>query len=115
MRNPKYLLAALAIGTLVFLPQPAAASPLASGLAAVDTTASDLASDLVEKVHKKRRGHHRKRYHRRRHHSNYYYPYSSYYYCDDYYGYDYGCGYPRRYRHPGFFIGSPHFIFGFGF
>jgi hypothetical protein len=124
MRIPKYLLAVVAIGGLMLLPQPTSASPLAAG---VGDTASEFTSELVQKVHKKKgryKKHYSKYQHRRhrRHHSKYqhrrhreYYPYSSSYYCDDYYGDYYGCGYPRRYSNPGFFFAFPNFSIGFGY
>ena len=127
MRIPKYLLAVVAIGGLLLLPQPTSASPLTAGLINGDTAASEFTSELVQNVHKKKR-HYRKHYskyqhHRhRRHYSKYqhrrhreHYPYYSSFYCDDYYGDYYGCGYPRRYRHPGFFFAFPNFSIGFGY
>jgi hypothetical protein len=125
MRIPKYLLAVVAIGGLLLLPQPTSASPLTAGLINGDTAASEFTSELVQNVHKKKR-HYRKHYskyqHRRhrRHYSKYqhrrhreHYPYYSSFYCDDYYGDYYGCGYPRRY--PGFFFAFPNFSIGFGY
>jgi hypothetical protein len=122
MQNPKYLLAGVAIGGLMFLLQPAAANPLAAGLIGSSSATSKIPAGLAEEVkHYKRHKHYSKhRYHRRyRHHyrrfyddDDDYYPYfSSYpYYCGDWYGY---CGYPRRHRHPGFIFVSPYFSFGF--
>ena len=120
MRNPKYLLAAAATVGLLFLSQPTSASPLAAGLIGADPAVSEITSSLVEKVHKRRYKKH-KYYGHRRHRRHYrrfyddddYYSNFSYYpsYCDPYYDY---CGYPRRYRRPGFIFISPQFGFGFG-
>jgi len=49
MRN--YLLAAAAISGLVFATAPSSASPLASGLASVNTTLPALNEGMVQKVH----------------------------------------------------------------
>jgi hypothetical protein len=119
MRNPRYLLAAVAIGVLTFLPQPTSATPLAAGLTGANSAVSET-SGLVEIGYKKHHNkHYEHHYRHRRHHrfydddDDYYYPYFSYYpYCDDYY-YGY-CGYPRHHRrHPGFIFISPYFSFGF--
>jgi hypothetical protein len=126
MQNPKYLLAAVAMGGLMLLQQPTLASPITGGLIGADTATSittNLAEDVKQyKKHKygKRRYHRHRRHHRRyRHHRRFYddddyYPNYSYYpyYCDpyNYYG---SCGYPRRHRRPGFIIVSPYFSFGF--
>jgi hypothetical protein len=122
MRNSKYLLAAVAIGGLMFLPLPTSASPLAGGLIGADSATAGITANLVEEVkHYKKYKYGHRRYHRRhrRHYRRFYddddyYPYFSYYpyYCDPYYYYG-NCGYRRYRRHPGFIFVSPYFSFGF--
>jgi hypothetical protein len=107
MRNLKYLLAGVAIGSLMWLPQALSANPLAAGLA----SENDITPGLVEKVHTMRYNKHRYS-HRRRHNldDDFYYPYSYYpSYCHFSHGY---CGDPRHYRRPCI---APQFGFGFGF
>lgn len=118
MQNSKYLVAAVAIGALMFLPQPTSASPLAAGPIGADSAELEITSGLVEKVHKRRyKKHHYHKHRRHRHHyrrfydDDDYYPYFTYYpYCDDYY---YGSCSRYYRRRPGFVIISPYFSFGF--
>ena len=121
MRNLKYLLAAVAIGSFMALPQTSSASPLAAGLGTANSGTPAIAEGLVHKVHgwhcgKKKGWYHGKRYwHRhskachRRYDRSYYYDD----YDDDYYDYSYYR--PYRYHaypyYPGPFIG---FSFGGG-
>jgi hypothetical protein len=124
MRNAKYLLAAVAIGGLMLFPRPTLASPISAGLIGTDTAGSIAANSTEEVKHYKKHKYGKRRYHRHHRHRRYrhhrrfyddddYYPNFGYsYYCDpyNYYG---SCGYPRRYRRPGFIIISPYFSFGF--
>jgi hypothetical protein len=90
MRNPKYLLAAAAMGGLLALPQTSSASPLGVGLAASGSTIPMITDGLVQKVHgwhcRKRKGwyHGHRVWHRHRR-ACYDYDYDDY----DYYDYSY--------------------------
>jgi hypothetical protein len=122
MRNLKYLLAAVAIGSFMFLPQPSSSSPLVAGLTEADSPIFGINSAQVEKVG--HRYYDRKRYYRHRYpHRRYYRKRYRYYDDDDYYYPSYGYYpyyYPYRrpyYAYPyvgGPFIGVPFISFGFG-
>jgi hypothetical protein len=129
MRTANYLLAPVALGGLMLLPQPTLASPLTAGLTGAGPVATD--AGLVENVEyydRRYDDHYRyyygHRYAYRRYHRLHYYAYSPYYYgySPDYYGYSpdycdgayggyYGdCGYPYGYGY-----GFPFLSFGLGF
>ena len=120
MQRVRVLLAAAAFGTLMSLPQPSTAGPLATGLESGDAVETRAGSSSVETIHyKKYKKKHYKHY--RRYPRYHFYPRYSYYY-DDCYWDPYYC-YPsysyyrpyRRYHYPYLYSPGPFIGFSFGF